>query len=198
MNDYAINLTNKCNWNCSYCISDTHNAKDRPLKVILNEMSKVKKGSTFSLCGGEPGMLSEKDMDKIFEKAKEMELLPLDVLTNGLFLKKHCKHLKDVDTVHYHCVESLKDDVIVYEVPENVTLDYTVVITGNEYKLLDKFIEKHKHIFNENNKVSLIPAIIYEEMKKIDYIKVMSKYKNILSDRAKKSYFKTDCNPLGF
>ncbi len=199
MNDYTINLTNKCNWHCNYCLTDTHNAKERPINTILDEMTNIEKGSTISLCGGEPGMLSEQDMDKVFDKARERDLLPLDVLTNGLFIEKHYKHLKDVDSIHYHCVESLKDDIKVYDIPDNVDMDYTVIITGSEYNLLDDFMERHKDIFvDKYQKVSLIPAIIYNALNKLDYIRILSKYKNIISDRAKESYFKKNCNLLGF
>lgn len=194
MVDYAINLTNKCNWDCSYCISDTHNAKERPIDIVLAEMSQIKKGSTFSLCGGEPGMLSEEDMDKVFDKARERDLLPLDVLTNGLFLKKHSKHLKDVESIHYHCAESLKDDIFEYDIPSHISMDYTVIISGSEYKLLDAFMERHMHLFKgKYEKISLIPAILYDELSKINYIRVMSKYKHLLSERSKECYFKADC-----
>ena len=194
MNDYSINTTNKCNWNCPYCLTQTHTAPERNIDTVITEMDNLKNNSTFSLCGGEPGMLSENEMDMIFEKAKEKGILPLDVLTNGLFIKKHAKHLKDVDTIHYHCVQSLKDDIIFYDVPKHIDLDYTIIVTESEYNLLDNFMEKYNHI----EKFSIIPARKYDSLGKINFVRILKKYKHKLSERVYTSYFRNDCNPIGF
>ena len=53
--EYTIYFTCKCNWNCNYCIMDTHNIKNEP-KNILENINNIEDNLFVSISGGEPGL----------------------------------------------------------------------------------------------------------------------------------------------
>lgn len=191
--DYSINTTYKCNWTCSYCLVDTHNQPDRPFEEVIADLMKLPDGCTLSLCGGEPGTLSPVNMDILFDIISHKKISQVDVLTNGLFIKRHKKHLAHVDTIHYHCVQSLDDDIIFYDLPDNVTLEYCLVVTTAEYDKLDTFLARYPHIVFD-----IKPARIHEALSKQQTIQIYKNHKHQMTQSSIYELFHPSCNPVGY
>ena len=80
MREYTLYLTFKCNWKCSYCITDTHNQIEP--QDIIEKIKDIENDSFVSISGGEPGLASEETVRLTFE----------------LLTKKNCKiHLNTTE-----------------------------------------------------------------------------------------------------
>jgi molybdenum cofactor biosynthesis enzyme MoaA len=175
---YELGVTYKCNWNCSYCISNTHLQPYKTLENVLQEIDLFENNSSVTLSGGEPGMLSENDLDIIIKKLQDKNII-IDLVTNGLFLEKYSHFLDRISNVLYHCVEDLetKKDIKFYKIENKIK--YILVyekITDLEYYL---------------NKYSNIHFIITPNIKKgktyniKEFLKILNKYPNIHKDSKK-------------
>ena len=143
-NSYEIQLTNKCNWNCDYCLVDVHNMKDIPFSTVINYVKSLPDNAEVTLSGGEPGTLHEDEIKELFEVLQSKNC-SIDLLTNGLFLKKYPEYFEKVDYTLYHCVEYLTDDIQFPNLDQS-KVAYVLVIKNDDWDNLSKFMDKYKHI----------------------------------------------------
>ena len=108
--DSTLNLTSKCNMNCSFCFATVKNKLYEPESSVLIEKSKNWGEGCILLYGGEPTL--RKDIFKIIKEIKNIGLKVV-LLTNGLKLDK--KFVKKLETAGLNQgllqFDSLSDEV---------------------------------------------------------------------------------------
>ncbi len=148
MNDiYCFSITFECNWNCEYCIVDTHN-KNKPIidyDYINNIINKIPQGSNCSFGGGEPGMANSELIEYLFNKL-EKKNCKISITTNGLFMKLYPEYYNRIVSYFYHCSENIViDDINFYKDIDN-KIEYMIVVSDNNIKRLESFLEFYKDI----------------------------------------------------
>jgi organic radical activating enzyme len=143
---HALAVTNKCNWDCGYCISNIHKSGSISYTDVLVEAKSIAEGSRVSFGFGEPGMLPRRHLIELINvcKKKNCEIV---LLTNGLIFKKNPDLVERFDFVRYHCVESLTDD-IEFDSLDQTKIDYNIIVTNEtiENGLAEAFLNKYPHI----------------------------------------------------
>lgn len=143
-----IVVTYKCNWNCDYCLVDTHNQPLRPFKEVKEDAINLPPNTEVTLAGGETGMLPKRHLIELIEILKNKNC-DLDLLTNGLFIKKHPELLDHFKEVFYHCVEYLTDDHSI-EFPDldKTKFLYVLVVVDEDLKngALLKMMDRYPNI----------------------------------------------------
>lgn len=176
-NRYCVCITYKCDWDCSYCIVDTHNQLEPDKEDIFEYLNNIPVGSRVSLAGGEPGMSSKNYLLKIIDISITRKF-DLTMDTNGLFFKRYPELLKYFNYFFYHCSDTLhiKD---IFRPDIDVDFDYVIVASDDNYHLVKDFLEYnndlkinvHKAIKNQNPKrthLSIKNALgLYKEIKHI-------------------------------
>ena len=144
--EVELPLTNKCNWHCDYCVADIHNQPELPFDEVLRRVNAIDPGSEVTFGGGEPGLLKREQLEQLIKILKDKGCV-VDLLTNGLFFKRHMELVHEFGKIHYHCVEYLDHDI---EFP-NLNLPhvfYALVVTDTNF--LDgsilRMINKYPHI----------------------------------------------------
>ena len=93
-----ITITNRCNVNCLYCHHDGMvQSKDEMTADELYTICKIAKKigvKKIRLSGGEP--LIRKDIVEIVEKIASLDFKDISITTNGTYLEKYAKDLKEV------------------------------------------------------------------------------------------------------
>lgn len=144
MKEVELSLTNKCQWHCDYCVADIHNQPLRPYEDVLGEAKEISPCTEVTFSGGEPGLLKKEQIMELIGILKSKGC-PIDLLTNGLFIKRFPDLLKHFGKVHYHCIEYIGDDI---EFPDRDDVIYCVVV--EDKNLLDgsliKMINRYHHI----------------------------------------------------
>lgn len=145
---FTIITTYNCNWDCSYCIIDTHKRnKVSPInkQMLLDKIALVTQNAEVSLSGGEPGLVDPETMAKVFDRLVELNC-NIDVFTNGLFIKRYGdKYLQYIDELLYHCVEYLDHDIEFPDLDqERVT--YVIIVTNDNHHQVDDFLDRYPHI----------------------------------------------------
>jgi len=110
MTEVELPLTYKCNWRCDYCLVDTHNQPPVDFDLLLERVKGFAPNTEVTFSGGEPGLLPRAKLELIISILKEKNCT-IDLVTNGLFMKKHPELLPEIGEVLYHCVENLTDDI---------------------------------------------------------------------------------------
>ncbi|WP_292459742.1 GTP 3',8-cyclase MoaA [Methanothermococcus sp.] len=93
-----ISITPKCNLKCFYCHKEGHDGKNVNL-MTPEEIGKIAKTSLnfgikkIKISGGEP--LLRTDLPQIIENIVDNRLKDISLTTNGIFLEKYAKRLKD-------------------------------------------------------------------------------------------------------
>lgn len=175
MDRYSLNTTFKCNWDCDYCIVETHKQPERKIEDVYKDIEDLEDGSSISLAGGEPGLLARDQIMNIFDITKRKNFGSTDLLTNGLFIEKYPDLLYMFDVIHYHCVQSLKDDI---QFPD-MDVDYTIVVTNDELEYLEYFLNKYPNII-----FAVIASIKIKPMSIKNMLKMISKFKNRMTQRS--------------
>jgi organic radical activating enzyme len=140
-----------CNWHCEYCCVDTHNRPKLTMDQVKAKLDKIIPGYNVTLSGGEVGSMKRADIEYILNDL-ESKGCRVSINTNGLFIKRYRDLLPKFEEILYHCSEDLDiDDEIIID-PE-LNLNYMLVVTDNNFKNLEKFLEKYKDI-----KFNLVPA----------------------------------------
>lgn len=188
--EYIINVTERCNWDCPYCIVKTHTSPKRSFESVIKDISDLPYGCDVTLSGGEPGLLTEEQMDTVFLLLKENDSIPVDICSNGLFLEKHSKHLDKVKTVYYHCVTSLNDDIKMYDF-ENT--EYLIVVTKEELHLLDGFLDRYPDI-----RFNMKPAEKYGELSKRQMLELYKHYRHRMTQDGVDDFFSRVFNMVGY
>jgi len=168
---YCLTVTNKCNWNCEYCISDTHN-NNRIYEDALDLVKTIPDNSNVAISGGEPGLLTQEQLMKIILLLKDKNSI-ISIKSNGQIFK-HKEVLKEIDSIQYHCSENLDINDIVIKDYKDLT-KFLVVITDNNIHNLRNFLEYHNDI-----EIEIIPSV---------FIKPLSKKNLILLYKEFKEYF---------
>ena len=143
--NYCVTVTYTCNWDCSYCCTDTHSQPEPSMESILAKIDTIAPGSHTSLSGGEPGMLSDENMDIVLTALEAKQCL-IGVNTNGLFFHNHKKHMHRIYDYVYHCSFDLRNRVYQPVNHEELDIDYVVVVTNEAYPRLKEFLIKNSHV----------------------------------------------------
>lgn len=92
-----LNITDRCNLNCNFCLADQDNSKEDPtfseIKESLYKLIKKDK-SLVQLSGGEPTV--RKDLVEIVRTAKEAGAKYIQLNTNGVLLGENKQLVKDL------------------------------------------------------------------------------------------------------
>jgi organic radical activating enzyme len=184
--NYSLNCTYDCNWNCSYCIIETHTRPKRDIEKVFKDIEKIPNKSNVSLGGGEPGLLSLENIIKIIKKLKNKNCT-IDLLTNGLFLENfgELSIMKEFDTIHYHCVQNLDDNI---KFPNLENVDYQIVVNNKNFENLESFLKKYPEI-----KFSIIPSKNIEPLSKSKAFDIIRKYKHRMTERSISEFFDCAC-----
>jgi MoaA/NifB/PqqE/SkfB family radical SAM enzyme len=95
-----VMLTNRCNLNCIYCLTQCHkqDSTDMPLDKVIKIIDEAYElGTRFiSLQGGEP--LLRQDIDEIVDYLRNKGVTT-ELVTNAFFLKKRIKTLEKIDRI---------------------------------------------------------------------------------------------------
>ena len=145
INEYAITITYKCNWNCPYCA--VRNSVDyKPLvevSEVVDKINRIEDGSNVTLFGGEPGML-DRDTIEMYISILKLKRCTLKLETNGLFLRKFPDLCSNFQSIMYHCSEDLEEVKISEFNHPDIT--YMLIIHDWNINRLEKFLEINSHI----------------------------------------------------
>lgn len=175
-------VTYKCDWHCSYCCAFTHDQPDVNFDELIEKAIELPAGTYVSLTGGEPGLLSKTKMNKLIKILKDKDCV-IDVLTNGLFIKKHRDLMKYMGKVVYHCLEYLNDGEIQFP---NEDVDYVLIVEPhdleeNVLKVMDKY---------PNIRFRLVPTKLIDGDRKMyfKFIKFFKAHSDRLSSLTMKEF----------
>jgi organic radical activating enzyme len=165
--EIELALTNKCNWHCDYCVADIHNQPELPYEEVLRTVQAIEPGTEVTFGGGEPGLLKREQLVELITILKDKGCV-IDLLTNGMFFKRHMELVHEFGKIHYHCVEYLPDEI---EFPD-LKLDhvfYGLVVTNTNFLdgSIHEMLNRYKHI-----KFLLLPDV--RSQKKINLNLMMS------------------------
>jgi organic radical activating enzyme len=177
-------VTFKCNWFCDFCAVDTHSKSNIDFDDVLSKIDLIDSNSEVSISGGEPGLLSEHNMETIIQKLVDKNC-EINVNTNGTFFRSfYSNHfiMSNVNCFLFHCSEHLDDIISLPNISNDI--EFLVVVSDKNYPLLDSFI---------SNNPSLRPLSIFgadqyfvngklgPTLSKFNSLKIYQKYKDILS-----------------
>lgn len=142
MNTYCIMVTYKCQWDCKYCIVNTHSQPEVDFKTLQQKLSQIPNGAEVSLSGGEPGLLDKESMKYVFETLIEKQCY-IKVNTNGLFFKTYPEYDKYVRSYLYHFSENLVLEQNYY-IPtvDHSKITFMLVVTNENTVRLEDFLNK--------------------------------------------------------
>lgn len=156
--EYEIEVCYKCNWNCNYCCVKTHTKEPVSDQEIKDKfLSYEIKDSNITISGGEPSFASDHLLIFLIEYAM-MNRCTLNLNTNGRFFEVKPELIKYFNEINYHVSENLKPEKIKeYLVPNEVTVNYLVIVTDKNINRLQQFIDIN-YEFLQINKLLIIPA----------------------------------------
>lgn len=174
MNWYCLIVTYNCNWNCPYCITDTHNNK-RSYVEVLDAIDTMECGHHVNLSGGEPGLLSTEELMCIINKLKSKGCT-VSVDSNGEIFN-HPEVVGELYEICYHCSVNMDiDDYVNKEHREKV--NYLVVVTDDNIHNLKPFLNKHNDI-----QICIVPARSSGvTLSRSNAIKIVREYRDTLTE----------------
>jgi organic radical activating enzyme len=145
-NEVELALTNKCNWNCDYCVVDIHNQPELPFADVLATVNKIAPNTEVTFSGGEPGLLKRDQLELIIKLLKDKGCV-IDLLTNGLFFRRHEPLINEFGKVHYHCVEQVPGEIEFPNLPYSHVF-YGLVVTNTNFLdgSIHEMITRYPHI----------------------------------------------------
>ena len=181
MREYTLYLTFKCNWKCSYCITDTHNQIEP--SSIIDKIKDIENDSFVSISGGEPGLASEETVRLTFELLTKKNC-KIHLNTNGTFLKTFPQYLDYVNTISYHC---FADEVNPFfrRFPElEYKMDYVITVTDQMMCDLETFFKINQdikfYVFSADMIIKS-DGSVNNFLSKKNILKLYSKYKEYLN-----------------
>lgn len=188
--EYTIYFTFKCNWDCDYCIMDTHN-QNEPQNIIENAKS-INNNSFVSISGGEPGLGKKNIVEEVFAILINKNCT-IHLNTNGVFLEKFPHLLKHVNSITYHCSEYL-DDPNFKRYPHLEQLSYEITVTDDMMEKLDNFFEKNSDlqflVFSADKKYNKYGKV-NKHLSKANIIKIYKKYKKFILNESLSKLFES-------
>lgn len=173
-------VTYDCNWDCPFCITDTHTKSRVTLENLISKISAVEDRSIVSISGGEPGTLSENTLRYIISTLRDKNC-SININTNGLFFKKYPEYVSQIDGFFYHCTENLDPDkgIVLYDSIDYNKTEFMMVLTDNNYHNLEWFINNYDILFTlvaaDRTTVKGQPG---DSLSVINGMKICSKYKD--------------------
>ncbi len=168
--DYWLHCTSLCNWNCDYCLVDTHNAEKVSFEKLINTIDlKILDNSFVSLTGGEIGTMNKYNVDILFKKLNEKKC-DICIDTNGLFIRKFPEYYTKIVDYFYHCSETLGDEDILENISDlDNKITFMIVVSDSNFKNAKKFLTKWDNVLfhvhgamsnnNRGNTLSKINAL---------------------------------------
>ena len=146
MKSYSLMVTYDCNWNCGFCIVDTHNKPKVTSKELREKVDGIEPNSEVSLSGGEPGLLNKEDLEYCIRELKKKKC-EITVNTNGTFFKNYPEYCDEIDAFYYHCTEDLDTSkgIMLDGVPINKT-KFMMVLTDDNFERLEWFLDTYPNI----------------------------------------------------
>ena len=197
--NYCIMATYKCNWDCPYCITNTHSQKEVTREMLIEKLNEIQPNSEVSISGGEPGLLTKESIDLIFNDLIEKNC-KIKVNTNGLFFKKYQEYDSKIYSYLYHFSDNLNlnEDCFIPDIDKN-KITFMLVITNENCARLGDFLEKYNQI-----KFSLFAAVknnLEDDryiLSKRNAFDIFKKYKHTINGDSYKTLLmtpkETDCN----
>lgn len=144
-------LTEKCNLQCDYC--DIPQIK-KPKSCTIEDLEKYlpifnNDNKFLDILGGEVGVLPDDVLEYLFKNIKK----PLQISTNGLFLKnkyEKFKHLLGEHWFYYHVAE----EPFEFEPLQYDNVKYTFVVHDNNIEALNEIYKK----YNETEELDFRPC----------------------------------------
>jgi organic radical activating enzyme len=166
---------------------DIHKRKPKSIEKVLKEIDSFENNSSVTLSGGEPGMLSESDLNIIIKKLQDKNII-IDLVTNGLFLEKHQKYIHYIDEILYHCIEDLSQHKPIKKYNYK-NFYYVMVITNSDLYYMDDILWYFKQY--PEIKFLLFPNIKPGERININkFLKLLKDYSNNINRRTKSEFIK--------
>ena len=191
-------LTEKCDWDCSYCVfpnikKPSHTNIDI-LKKHLPYIKKLQNQVKFNVAiqGGEIGFVNIKILEEFFKIWNE----PIEVSTNGEFIRKGFNYNKilrpNIKQILLHITNDINKDIIIdYDINDpDIYINIGVCDSTLKPKKFANFLRKNEqYIFNfidfehDINKPVLIDNYVYKEF--YERIKNISNVTNSAKQRIK-------------
>jgi len=143
-NFLMVRVLKECNWTCSYCEYKSNGIIPDEGKAI--EIFEKHKDTLTHITGGEPGLLSQKFWDHVFNYKK------VGVLTNGLFIKKgyYEKYKDKLTHLYVHVTPELNVPIhpTILKVIRNKDpiVEPSIVIHRKNTSLIKGFLKKFSDI----------------------------------------------------
>ena len=165
-----IEITNRCNLNCSFCPHSDEIKKDISLddfKIILKKIDKYTDYVYLHILGE---TLIHNKFKEIIELCHKYNKL-VNITTNGVFLKKHLDVLKTVRQINIS-LQSLTDINLLDEIMDvsdelskSVYISYRLwVKTDLEKQIMEKLNKRYGKVFPKNIFLSFDEEFIWPDM----------------------------------
>jgi MoaA/NifB/PqqE/SkfB family radical SAM enzyme len=219
----SIIVTTSCNYRCPYCVLEKNTGIDLDIKYDDNFNIKnlnlldnydFDKLIKVNILGGEPGLLSRKDLDSIFNyfKNKNVPNSKIRILTNGLFLEKYLNYYKDFNYA-YHVIdfnsfkdyskynlklynlyviwneESIDEFEKILKFYSNIKFEMDFDINLNLKNVSDEFFNKLKYLVNNYNNIIIMNNTGFSEKIKNEMFSNKKKFNIINSLFVKKELY---------
>lgn len=181
--NYCIMVTFDCNWDCSFCITDTHSQPTVTFEMLKEKIDEVLPNSEVSLSGGEPALLSKESLSYCIAELKKKNC-EITVNTNGLFFIRHPEFINDIDYFYYHCTEDLDitKGINLKNVPFGKT-EFMMVLTDDNFNNLEWFLDEYPEIEFKVTSAdqTFVKGTMGTKLSKMNGIRVWHKFKDRIS-----------------
>lgn len=175
MRHLSLILTTFCDWSCSYCNATEHGTDwitKEKVDAHIPYLKSMLAGSEIILSGGEIGYVDKDVLIYLLEQLDRRVVIN----TNGIFMEaglhKEPSIRKYIKKILYHVVAEPRN--IKMDVYEDVELDVSYGLVGNDADAMKDFIEANEHITFDY--VSI--ATPFQDVD-VDYVKLMLRVKDL-------------------
>ncbi|MFW6014329.1 MAG: radical SAM protein [Candidatus Nanoarchaeia archaeon] len=173
MSESYIELTNKCNQDCLFCIRPRHSSFSMSTSEAKGVINRMKNNDMIVFTGGEPTI--RKDLPELVEYAKKEGINRIEIQSNGVLLKNKdfVKALKEagldkaniaLHSANPEVMNMLTRTKTFYSTIEGITnlhklnieVEYAFIINSLNYTDIKKTVE---FVFEKYGKVSLFSFI---------------------------------------
>lgn len=148
-------------------------------------------GIEVSVSGGEPGMLKHYQVSELIGRLKGKNC-DMDLITNGLFIKRYPEFLHHFKQISYHCVEYIDDEIEHLDI-DHPNVVYNIVVTKSNMDKLGEFFKRYPNI-----KFKLLANIRkHDNITVRDFLAVIKKHKDSILKYDTKYEFMYDMLDIG-